>query len=63
MGNVYLLVLTNHCSDHCSKWAVAYAIPNQEAITVAQKLIDEFFCCFLTPEQLHAIRAVLLKSG
>ena len=38
--NVYLLVIT----DHYSKWAVAYAIPNQEAITVAQKVIDEFFC-------------------
>ena len=36
VGNVYLLVLTDHCSDHCSKWAVAYVIPNQEAITVAQ---------------------------
>ena len=57
MGNVYLLVLTDHCSDHCSKWAVAYmyavhqeewavayTLLNEEAITVAKKLIDEFFC-------------------
>lgn len=48
--NVYLLVIT----DHFSKWAEAYTIPIQEAITVAQNFVDEFFCCFSTPEQLHA---------
>ena len=31
-----------------------YAIPNQEAVTVADKLIDEFFCRFSIPLQLHS---------
>ena len=31
-----------------------YAIPNQEAVTVAQKLVNELFCHFSTPEQLHS---------
>eukprot|EP00731_Ephydatia_muelleri_P000931 Em0001g931a len=39
----------------CSgQWAEAYAIPNQEAITVATTLIDEFFCRFSIPQQLHS---------
>ena len=29
-------------------------IPNQEAITVAQALVDKFFCHFGLPEQLHS---------
>lgn len=32
----------------------AYPIPNQEATTVASKLINELFCRFSLPEQLHA---------
>ena len=32
----------------------AYAIPNQEAETVAQKLTDEMFLRFSPPEQLHS---------
>ena len=32
----------------------AYAIPDQKARTVATKLVDEFFCCFSVPEQLHS---------
>ena len=30
-----------------------YPIPNQEAVTVAKKLTDEFFFRFSPPEQLH----------
>ena len=58
-GNVYLLVIT----DHFSKWVEAYPIPNQEAITVAQKLVDEFLCRLSTPEQLHADQDLSLKQG
>ena len=58
-GNVYLLVMT----DHFSKWAEAYPIPNQEAITVAQKLVDEFLCRFSTPEQLHADQGHQFEAG
>ena len=49
-GNSYILVV----SDYFTRWAEAYAIPNQEATTVAQKLTDEFFFRFSPPEQLHS---------
>ena len=49
-GNSYILV----AGDYFTRWMEAYAIPNQEAITVAQKLVDELFCRFSPPEQLHS---------
>ena len=49
-GNRYVLV----AGDYFTKWAEVYAIPNQEATTVAQKLTDEMFCRFSPPEQLHS---------
>ena len=49
-GNKYILV----ASDYFTRWAEAYAIPNQEATTVATKLIDNMFCRFGIPEQLHS---------
>ena len=49
-GNVYVLV----AADYFTKWVEAFAIPNQEAITVAKKLTDQMFCRFSPPEQLHS---------
>lgn len=46
-GNRYILVV----GDYFTK---AYAIPDQEARTVAMKLVDEFYCRFAPPEQLHS---------
>ena len=48
-GNKYIMVV----GDYLSKWTESYAIPNQEARTVAQKLVDEFICRFGTPETIH----------
>ena len=45
------------------KWVEAYAIPNQEAVTVATKLVDEFFCRFSVPEQLHSDQGRQFESG
>lgn len=48
-GNKYVLVLT----DYFTHWVEVYAIPNQEANTVA-KMVSEFFCRFSLPTQLHS---------
>ena len=48
-GNQYILVI----ADYFTKWMEAYPIPNQEASTVAQTLVDHFFLRYSPPEQLH----------
>eukprot|EP00731_Ephydatia_muelleri_P011946 Em0006g840a len=40
--------------DCFTRWVEVYAIRNQEATTVAKKLVDEMFCRFSPPEQLHS---------
>ena len=57
-GNRYILVV----SDYFTRWVEAYAIPNQEAITVAQKLIDNMFCRFSLPKQLHSDMGTQFES-
>ena len=47
--NKYVLVAV----DYFTRWTEAYGIPNQEAATVAKKLVDEVFFRFSPPEQLH----------
>ena len=49
-GNCYLLVAT----DYFTHWVEAYPIPNQELVTVANKLTKEFFFQFSLPDQLHS---------
>ena len=39
-GNNYVLVV----SDYFTNWMEAFAIPNQEAVTVAEKLVEEVLC-------------------
>ena len=48
-GNLYVLV----AGDYFTRYMEVYPIPNQEAVTVAEKLTDELFLRFSTPEQLH----------
>ena len=40
-------------ADYLIKWTDSYPLPNQEAGTVAQKLVDEFICRFGVPERIH----------
>ena len=40
----------------------AYPIPRQEAVVVAKKLVDEMFCRFSVPEQLHSAQGHQFKS-
>ena len=49
-GNRYVLLVT----DCFTKWMESYAIPNQEAATVAEKLVSEFVCRFGVPHELHS---------
>ncbi|XP_046846581.1 uncharacterized protein LOC124440270 [Xenia sp. Carnegie-2017] len=48
-GNKYIMVV----GDYLSKWTESYAIPNQEAYTVAEKLVNEFICRFGAPDTIH----------
>ena len=57
-GNQYVLV----AGDYFTKWIEVYAIPNQEASTVAKKLTDEMFCRFSPPEQLHSDQGKQFES-
>ena len=49
-GNSYILVV----ADYFTRYTEAYPIPNQEATTVANKLVEEFFFQFSPPERLHS---------
>ena len=40
--------------DYFTKWTESYPIPNQEATTVAEKLVSEFICRLGIPRQLHS---------
>ena len=42
------------CLDYFTKWMEAFAIPNQEAVTVAEKLVEEVFCQFSILVRLHS---------
>ena len=56
--NRYILV----AGDYFTHWMEAYAIPNQEAATVAKALVDQFFCRFSPPEQLHSDQGKQFES-
>ncbi len=49
-GNRYVLVTM----DYFSKWPEVYPIPNQEAGTVENVIVREFFCRFGIPMELHS---------
>ena len=57
-GNHYIVV----ASDYFTRWVEAYATPNQEAITVARKLVNKMFCRFSLPEQLHSDMSAQFES-
>lgn len=49
-GNKYVMVVM----DYFTKWPEVFAIPNQEASTVAEKLVHEVFCRYGTPLEIHS---------
>ena len=57
--NKYIMVV----ADYFSKWTESYPPPNQEAWTVAQKLVDEFICRFGAPEIIHTDQGCNFESS
>ena len=49
-GNKYFMVVM----DYFTKWPEVFAIPNQEAATVASKLLEEVICRFGVPLEIHS---------
>ena len=49
-SNRYILIV----ADYYTKWTEGYAIPNQEAGTVARKVVDEFVARLGVPRQMHS---------
>ena len=49
-GNKYLLIV----QDYFTKWVEAYSLPNQEAVTVAGVLTQEFVSRFGVPMSIHS---------
>ena len=49
-GNKFILVV----ADYFTKWTESYPILNQEASTVAEKLVGEFICRFGVPREIHS---------
>ena len=58
-GNKFILVI----GDYFTKWTEAYALPNQEAKTVAKVVVEEFVCRFGVPRQLHSDQGTNFQSA
>jgi hypothetical protein len=48
--------------DYFIKWPEMYAIPNQEASTVAEALVTNFFCRFGIPRELPSYQGCNFES-
>jgi transposase InsO family protein len=49
-GNQYILI----AQDYFTKWPEAFALPDQQAVTVAEVLVNQFFTRFGVPMELHS---------
>ena len=60
LKNKFILVL----SDYFTKWTESYSyqIPNQEAATVAEKLLSELICRFGVSRELHSDQGTNFES-
>jgi hypothetical protein len=57
--NKYVILV----GDHFTKWIEGYALPNQEAVTVAKKIVKEFVCRYGTFRQLHSDQGTNYESN
>ena len=51
-GNKYILVIT----DYLTRWPEAFAIPNQQADTIAKILVEEIICRYSVPRRIISDR-------
>lgn len=49
--------------DYFSKWAEAYPVPNEQALTVAEKVVSEWVCRFGAPHTLHSDQGTNFESA
>lgn len=49
-GNRYILM----AMDYLQKWPELYVVPGQSAATTAERLVNDMFCRFGVPEELHS---------
>ena len=49
-GNKYIVII----ADYFTKWPEAFAVPDQEATTVANLLVREFVCRYGVPLEVHS---------
>ncbi len=57
-GNMYIMVVT----DYFSRLAESYAIPNQQAVTVAKKLVEMFMLRLGVPRTIHSDQGKYFES-
>ena len=57
-GNQYILV----AQDYFTKWPKAFALTDQQAFTVADVLVNQFFTWFGIPMELHSDQGRNFKS-
>ncbi|KAJ8009501.1 hypothetical protein DPEC_G00089540 [Dallia pectoralis] len=57
--NRYIIVV----QDYFSKWVEAYPVPNQQATTVAEKIVSEWVCRYGAPQCLHSDQGTNFESA
>lgn len=57
-GNKYILTIV----DYFTKWIAALPLRNQEATTVANKLVEKFVSIFGVPKQIHSDQGTNFQS-
>ena len=50
-------------ADYFTKWPEAFAVPNQEATTVANLLVCEFMCRYRVPLEIHSDQGRSFESA
>jgi hypothetical protein len=58
LGNQYILVM----EDHFTKWPEAFALPNQEAKTIAKVIVEQIICRYGAPKSMLTDRGTNFQS-